>query len=149
MIPPKPAAALRPGTVLGLARAFRHDLLSALPAKLYRAWMAEFRSPLIRSALCNDPALVRLVLQERPQDFPKSDRLREGLAPLLGRSVFVTNGAEWARQRRIIDPAFEGDACAKRWVPSGQRPSPPRNGWPPSQVARSTSSPKPATPRPT
>jgi cytochrome P450 len=25
---------------------------------------------------------------------------------LLGRSVFVTNGAEWAAQRRIIDPAF-------------------------------------------
>jgi cytochrome P450 len=27
---------------------------------------------------------------------------------LLGRSVFVTNGAEWQHQRRIIDPAFEG-----------------------------------------
>jgi cytochrome P450 len=27
---------------------------------------------------------------------------------LLGRSVFVTNGAEWLHQRRIIDPAFEG-----------------------------------------
>lgn len=34
--------------------------------------------------------------------------MREGLAPLLGNSVFVTNGAEWAHQRRIIDPAFEG-----------------------------------------
>ncbi|WP_427050080.1 hypothetical protein, partial [Peribacillus simplex] len=54
-----------------------------------------------------DPALVRLVLQERPGDFPKSARLNEGLAPLLGRSVFVTNGGEWAFQRRIIDPAFE------------------------------------------
>jgi cytochrome P450 len=32
----------------------------------------------------------------------------EGLRPLLGRSVFLTNGAEWQRQRRIIDPAFEG-----------------------------------------
>lgn len=28
--------------------------------------------------------------------------------PLLGRSVFITNGAEWLAQRRIIDPAFEG-----------------------------------------
>ncbi|MFN3578814.1 MAG: cytochrome P450, partial [Tabrizicola sp.] len=28
--------------------------------------------------------------------------------PLLGRSVFVTNGEDWLRQRRIIDPAFEG-----------------------------------------
>ncbi|MDO5631386.1 MAG: cytochrome P450 [Paracoccus sp. (in: a-proteobacteria)] len=108
MIPPKPPAAPKGGGVLRLARAFRRDLLSALPAHLYHARMAEFRSPLIHSFFCNDPALVRLVLSERPGDFPKSNRLREGLAPLLGRSVFVTNGAEWEFQRRIIDPAFAG-----------------------------------------
>ncbi len=89
-------------------RLFRADILSAQPARLYRAWMAEFRTPFFRSYLCNDPALVRRVLQERPDDFPKSDRIREGLAPLLGQSVFVTNGEMWKRQRRIIDPAFEG-----------------------------------------
>ncbi|MCZ8153811.1 MAG: cytochrome P450, partial [Rhodobacteraceae bacterium] len=89
-------------------RLFRADILSAQPARLYRAWMAEFRTPFFRSYMCNDPALVRLVLQERPDDFPKSDRVREGLAPLLGQSVFVTNGEQWKRQRRIIDPAFEG-----------------------------------------
>ncbi|MCF3974549.1 cytochrome P450 [Paracoccus salsus] len=108
MMPPKPASNEARGSVLRFARGFRRDLLSALPARLYRAWMAEFRSTLIHSFLCNDPALLRLILQDRPGDFPKSQRLREGLAPLLGNSVFVTNGAEWAQQRRIIDPAFEG-----------------------------------------
>lgn len=108
MIPPKPVSTEGRGSVLRLARGFRRDLLSALPARLYHAWMAEFRTPLIHSFVCNDPALVRLILQTRPEDFPKSNRLREGLAPLLGRSVFVTNGAEWAHQRRIIDPAFDG-----------------------------------------
>lgn len=103
-----PPSSERRGSVLGFARAFRNDLLSALPAKLYRGWMAEFKSPILHSFFCNDPALVTLILKERPNDFPKSDRLREGLAPLLGRSIFVTNGEEWARQRRIIDPAFEG-----------------------------------------
>lgn len=87
---------------------FRRDILSAQPARLYRAWMAEFRTPFFRSYLCNDPALIRRVLEERPEDFPKSNRIREGLAPLLGRSVFVTNGEEWRHQRRLIDPAFEG-----------------------------------------
>jgi len=89
-------------------RLFRADILSAQPARLYRAWMAEFRTLFFRSYLCNDPALIRRVLNERPEDFPKSDRIREGLAPLLGNSVFVTNGEVWKRQRRIIDPAFEG-----------------------------------------
>ena len=115
MIPPKPPAATGRGSVLGYARRFRRDLLSALPARLYRAWMADFRSPVLRSVLCNDPALVRRVLHERPADFPKSDRLREGLAPLLGQSVFVTNGALWERQRRIIDPAFEGGRLRETW----------------------------------
>ncbi|MGB3317273.1 MAG: cytochrome P450 [Albidovulum sp.] len=108
MIAPKPPSRPDRVSLWRYLRLFRQDILSAQPAKLYRAWMAEFRTPFFRSYLCNDPALIDRVLKECPADFPKSDRVREGLAPLLGRSVFVTNGAEWARQRRIIDPAFAG-----------------------------------------
>lgn len=89
-------------------RLFRADILSAQPARLYRAWMAEFRTPFFRSYLVNQPDLVSLVLKARPDDFPKSNRIAEGLRPLLGNSVFLTNGETWKRQRRIIDPAFEG-----------------------------------------
>ena len=108
MIPPKPPS--RPGRVSlwRYARLFRQDILSAQPARLYRAWMAEFRTPFFRSFLLNQPDLVAQVLKDRPQDFPKSNRIGEGLRPLLGNSVFLTNGATWQRQRRIIDPAFEG-----------------------------------------
>ncbi|WP_420567771.1 cytochrome P450 [Thalassovita sp.] len=106
--PPKPPA--RPGNVSlwRYMKLFRQDILSAQPARLYRAWMAEFRTPFFRSFLCNQPHLVDIVLRERPDDFPKSGRIGEGLKPLLGNSVFVTNGEVWKRQRRIIDPAFEG-----------------------------------------
>ena len=108
MIPPKPSSRPDKVSLLHYLRLFRADILSAQPVRLYRAWMAEFRTPFFRSYLCNDPALVRRVLNERPDDFPKSNRIREGLKPLLGNSVFVTNGDIWKRQRRIIDPAFEG-----------------------------------------
>lgn len=87
---------------------FRRDILSTQPARLYRAKMAEVKLPFLHSVMVNTPELVRMVLQERPGDFPKSERVREGLRLLLGNSVFVTNGATWARQRRMIDPAFEG-----------------------------------------
>ncbi|APZ54387.1 cytochrome P450 [Salipiger abyssi] len=87
---------------------FRADILSAQPARLYRAWMAEFKTPFFRSYLINQPDLVKTVLKDRPLDFPKSGRISEGLRPLLGDSVFLTNGALWQKQRRIIDPAFEG-----------------------------------------
>ena len=107
-LPPKPAARPDRVSLWRHLRLFRADILSSQPARLYRAWMAEFRTPFFRSYLCNDPALVARVLTERPDDFPKSGRVGEGLRPLLGQSVFVTNGALWKRQRRIIDPAFEG-----------------------------------------
>ena len=107
-LPPKPPAREGRVSLRRYWRLFRQDILSAQPAHLYRAWMAEFRTPFFRSFMCNQPELVDLVLKERPDDFPKSDRVREGLTPLLGNSVFVTNGETWKRQRRIIDPAFEG-----------------------------------------
>ena len=108
MIPPKPTPRPDKVSLWNYLRLFRRDILSAQPARLYKAWMAEFRTPFFRSYMVNDPALIARVLSERPDDFPKSYRVGEGLRPLLGNSVFVTNGEVWKRQRRIIDPAFEG-----------------------------------------
>ncbi len=108
MTPPKPKPRDRKVSLWRYARLFRQDILSAQPEHLYTARMAEFRTPFFRSYMVNEPALVAQVLKDEPDDFPKSARIREGLAPLLGNSVFVTNGETWKRQRRIIDPAFEG-----------------------------------------
>ena len=108
MKPPKPSSRPDRVSLWQYMRLFRQDILSAQPARLYRAWMAEFRTPFFRSYLMNQPDLVKTVLKDRPDDFPKSDRIGEGLRPLLGNSVFLTNGEVWKRQRRIIDPAFEG-----------------------------------------
>ena len=108
MLPPKPAARPDKVSLWRYLRLFRADILSAQPAKLYHAWMAEFRTPFFRSYLINDPVLIRRVLNEIPDEFPKSDRVGAGLRPILGNAVFLTNGAVWKRQRRIIDPAFEG-----------------------------------------
>ncbi|WP_420002672.1 cytochrome P450 [Arenibacterium sp. LLYu02] len=108
ILPPKPPARPDKVSLRRYLQLFRADILSAQPARLYRAWMAEFRTPFFRSFLVNQPDLVDVILKERPDDFPKSNRVGEGLRPLLGNSVFLTNGATWKRQRRIIDPAFEG-----------------------------------------
>ncbi|MEM5519003.1 cytochrome P450 [Sulfitobacter sp. AS59] len=106
--PPKPDSRPDKVSLWRYAKLFRRDILSAQPARLYRAWMAEFKTPFFRSYLINQPDLIKTVLKDRPDDFPKSNRIGEGLRPLLGNSVFLTNGKTWKRQRRIIDPAFEG-----------------------------------------
>ena len=107
-LPPKPPSRPDKVSLWRYGRLFRQDILSAQPARLYRAWMAAFKTPFFHSYMINQPELIKTVLKERPDDFPKSDRIGEGLRPLLGNSVFLTNGETWKRQRRIIDPAFEG-----------------------------------------
>ena len=120
MIPPKPPSRPDKVRLWRYAQLFRKDILSAQPARLYRAWMAEFKTPFFRSYLMNQPDLVKTILKDRPQDFPKSGRISEGLRPLLGDSVFLTNGPQWERQRRIIDPAFEGGRLRDTWHPMRQ-----------------------------
>jgi cytochrome P450 len=113
VIPPKPISRPDRVSLWRYLRLFRRDILSAQPERLYGAWMAEFRTPFFRSYLANDPGLVQTILRDRPRDFPKSDRIGEGLRPLLGQSVFLTNGPVWDHQRRIIDPAFERGRLAQ------------------------------------
>jgi cytochrome P450 len=107
MTPPRPESRPEGASLWRHLTLFRRDVLSAQPERLYRAKMAEMRTWFFRSVMPNEPALVRRVLVERAAAYPKSARVAEGLRPLLGRSVFLTNGEAWARQRRIIDPAFE------------------------------------------
>ncbi len=76
MMPPKPASRPDKVSLWTYARLFRRDILSAQPERLYRAWMAEFRTPFFRSFLVNQPDLVAEILKARPDDFPKSDRRR-------------------------------------------------------------------------
>ncbi len=61
-VPPKPAARPDKVSLRRYVKLFRQDILSAQPAKLYRAWMAEFRTPFFRSYLINQPELVTKVL---------------------------------------------------------------------------------------
>ena len=121
-LPPKPAARADRVSLWRYMRLFGQDILSAQPARLYRAWMAEFKTPFFRSYLSNDPAITTEILKTNPDNFPKSARVGAGLRPLLGNSVFLTNGDVWKRQRRIIDPAFEGgrlrDTFPAMWAAS-------------------------------
>ncbi|MEM7212426.1 MAG: cytochrome P450, partial [Pseudomonadota bacterium] len=95
----------------------RRNLFAALPRKLYRAWLTEVRTPWYNSYMPNQPDLVRRMLVEEPDAFPKSDIVRQTIGDLLGESVFVTNGEKWKRQRRIIDPSFEGGKLRETFSP--------------------------------
>ncbi|MEM9048954.1 MAG: cytochrome P450 [Pseudomonadota bacterium] len=108
MIPPKPPTRSDRAGFVQRLRLARRNLLAAQPDRLFDAMMAEMRTPVSHSVLVNDPTLVGTVLQSPAARFPKPAMLAQILRDLLGRSVFVTNGARWTRARALIDPAFSG-----------------------------------------
>lgn len=84
----------------------RQSWLDGLYERSYRMQMGEVHLPGLDLYMINEPALVKQVLVERASKFPKSELLGEALRPLLGDSIFTTNGQQWERQRAMMEPAF-------------------------------------------
>ncbi len=84
----------------------RHSWLDALYERSYRMRMGEVHLPGLDIYMVNQPEGVRQVMEDSGANFPKSPLLGKALKPLLGESIFTTNGAQWRRQRAMMDPAF-------------------------------------------
>ena len=124
---PKPTSPVR--ALLNVAWQGDRDLLTLLPAQAYRAEV----SPLGRSRrgilLVNAPEQIAPILANPQEHFPKNDLMVGALEGLVGNSIFVSDGAAWRRQRRMIEPAFSHmrinqafasmaaavDDCVTRW----------------------------------
>ena len=85
----------------------RHSWLDALYERSYGMKMGEYRLPGLTLYMVNQPELVRKVMVQSMADFPKNKMLGDILAPLLGESIFTTNGEQWQKQRDMLDPAFK------------------------------------------
>jgi cytochrome P450 len=86
----------------------RRSWLDALYERSYTMKMGEVHLPGMDLYMVNEPGLVRHVLVDAALDeFPKHPMLGEVLRPLLGDSIFTTNGDTWRRQRALMDPSFE------------------------------------------
>ncbi|MEM6774864.1 MAG: cytochrome P450 [Pseudomonadota bacterium] len=105
-IPPKPHSL---AALPALARVLWNgdgNLLELLPAAAYRFAVGNLGYSRRSTVLFNDPELVRFILRDPNGLFPKSDLMVNALEPLIGESIFVTDGEKWRRQRAMIDPAF-------------------------------------------
>jgi len=69
--------------------------------------LAIFRLGPYRGCLVNHPDLIREVLITHRLLFPKLERHRRTIRSFSGNSVFVSEGEQWLRQRRLLQPAFQ------------------------------------------
>ncbi len=87
--------------------ASRYCSISALIDRAYSMHLGELRLFTTRMYLANQPELVKRILVDEAEDFPKNTIIADMLELLMGDSIFVSNGEVWKRQRRMMDPAFE------------------------------------------
>jgi cytochrome P450 len=84
----------------------RRSWLSTLYEGSYSGRLSRVRLPGVQLFLVKIPELIKEVLVDRSESFPKHELSDTVLKPLLGSSIFTTNGPTWERQRRMLDPAF-------------------------------------------
>jgi cytochrome P450 len=103
---PNPLSAI--GGLIRTALGGEGNLLSLLPASAYTAPVGKLGWSRRTILIVNAPELTRGVMTDPTDIYPKNDLMVGALAPLVGESIFVSNGAAWKRQRRMVDPAFSG-----------------------------------------
>jgi cytochrome P450 len=84
----------------------RRSWLDTLYERSYSMQMGEVSLLTSKLFMVNDPACVRHVMQDAHAQYPKHKLLHEALRPLLGDSIFTTNGEQWRRQRQMMNPSF-------------------------------------------
>ncbi len=85
----------------------RRSWLDGLYERSYKMKMGRVKMPGLDLHVVNDPKEVRKIMVDEVRDYPKSDLLHDLLKPLLGDSIFTTNGEVWEKQRDLLKPSFE------------------------------------------
>ena len=68
--------------------------------------VAEVRVGPLKAVVISHPTLIREVLVERPDDFPKGRRQHAALRPVLGYGLLTSDGDLHRRQRRLVQPTL-------------------------------------------
>lgn len=85
----------------------RRSWLDGLYERSYTMKMGRVKMPGLDLHVINQPELVHRVLVDDVKEFPKNQLLGHLLEPLLGESIFTTNGDQWKKQREMLNPSFE------------------------------------------
>lgn len=103
---PKPLDKSSKRSLWKLFQRGRRSWLATLYEGSYRGKISRIKLPGVYLFLVKFPDIVREVLVTEYASYPKHDIVDTALKPLLGSSIFTTNGPVWERQRRMLDPAF-------------------------------------------
>lgn len=85
----------------------RRSWLDGLYERSYKMQTGYVKMPNFDLYVINDTKEVKRMMVDEVREFPKSAFLHELLSPLLGESIFTTNGEVWKKQTELLRPSFE------------------------------------------
>jgi cytochrome P450 len=112
---PRPAAGAALRRLLAwltAARILRRNTLELFPPEAFAEEVVHRRSLGRDQIILSQPAAIHRILVENPHNYGRTAATVRILRPLLGEGLLLSEGEEWARQRRAHAPAF-----APRMVP--------------------------------
>lgn len=80
--------------------------LSVWPPEVFEQPIVRRTGPLGTFTWVLHPTLIKTVLLEAQEKFVKTPIEKRVLGPLLGNSVFTSEGADWRWQRQVVAPLF-------------------------------------------
>lgn len=95
-----------PMGILQTARTARKNVLEILPHLTVEQPIVSGKTAMVGWHMVQDPGMLRQILLENLDNYPKSVVMNNVLEPGLGKSVFTAEGAHWRWQRRAASPAF-------------------------------------------
>jgi cytochrome P450 len=104
-IPPYPARPRQPLSAVATLRLARRNFLAIWEDRCFEWEVFSSRLLSRRVLVCNSPDTVAYAFVEHHDSFQrKSPQMRNGLAPLLGDGLFISDGETWRRRRPIVAP---------------------------------------------
>lgn len=106
VIPPAPPVPSHDLSPLRLVWTSIRDSLAIWPDYAFDVPFSRNRVLGVDSVLVNDPAGVRHVMATHAGNYVRPVIMPRILRPLMGRGVFLADGDDWRRQRRMLAPSF-------------------------------------------
>jgi len=106
VIPPAPKVHAKDLPVWRHLLTAQRNSIAIFPDYVFDAPLVRRRLLGIDAVLVNDPEGIRHVMATNANNYVRPKMMPRILRPLLGQGIFLSDGDEWRRQRRMLSPAF-------------------------------------------
>jgi cytochrome P450 len=106
LYPPKVRPPPRPLSLPRFLVSFIRNPLRVLPEAVYHEPIFQYRAGSNKISWVTAPDLIKAVLLDRRDEFPKTPIERRVLGPLFGNGILTSDGGDWRWQRQTVSPLF-------------------------------------------